>query len=173
MKGTPQIEDGYTRIANELLEALAGAKLNGSELKVLLAIIRMTYGYQVKTNKVTVRQLANITDLSTRGIEGTLATLANRKIIIRDRSKTQINKRYKEWKTEQPFPNNSSPNNSSVFTPNNSSGYTEQSFGVSFQYNKKNEERKEKKAADAANSQIFPPPGFEIYEEDYNEILPF
>ncbi|MGP4870955.1 replication protein, partial [Klebsiella pneumoniae] len=37
------IDDGYTRIANELLEAVMAADLTARQLKVVLAVIRKTY----------------------------------------------------------------------------------------------------------------------------------
>lgn len=39
------IDDGYTRIANELLEAVMAADLTARQLKVVLAVIRKTYGF--------------------------------------------------------------------------------------------------------------------------------
>ena len=42
---SPQLEDGFTRVANELLEALAKLKLCAYETKVLIFIIRKTYGW--------------------------------------------------------------------------------------------------------------------------------
>lgn len=38
------LDDGYTRIANELLEAVMAADLTARQLKVVLAVIRKTYG---------------------------------------------------------------------------------------------------------------------------------
>lgn len=44
----PQIENGYTKIANELLEALIQAELSGAEYRIVCFIIRQTYGYNQK-----------------------------------------------------------------------------------------------------------------------------
>jgi len=38
----PQIEDGYTRIANEILENLIAFDLSGQEVRVALFVIRKT-----------------------------------------------------------------------------------------------------------------------------------
>lgn len=51
----PQIENGYTRIANELLEALLLANLSKRQLLVALAVIRQTYGFNRKTVNAGLR----------------------------------------------------------------------------------------------------------------------
>lgn len=47
------IDDGYTRIANELLEAVMAADLTARQLKVVLAVIRKTYGFGKKFDRIT------------------------------------------------------------------------------------------------------------------------
>lgn len=41
----PQKENGFTPIANEILEATAGASLNGTQLRILLLLWRNSYGF--------------------------------------------------------------------------------------------------------------------------------
>ena len=41
----PQIENGYTAIANEILDHLYKQSLNGTELKVVMCILRYTFGF--------------------------------------------------------------------------------------------------------------------------------
>lgn len=41
----PQTEQGYTRIANELLDALAGSPMSSTGYAVVLLVIRNTYGW--------------------------------------------------------------------------------------------------------------------------------
>ena len=45
---SPQKENGYTTIANELLEAIYGRKFSASQIKILLIILRFTYGFNRK-----------------------------------------------------------------------------------------------------------------------------
>ena len=40
----PQIENGYTAVANEILDNLYKFSLNGTELKVISCIFRYTFG---------------------------------------------------------------------------------------------------------------------------------
>ena len=46
---SPQKENGYTSIANELLEQLYRRRFSASQLKILLLVIRFTYGFNRKT----------------------------------------------------------------------------------------------------------------------------
>ena len=50
----PQIEDGYTPIADELLEAMCRLTLGEAEWKVFNAIIRKTYGYKKKKDQISM-----------------------------------------------------------------------------------------------------------------------
>lgn len=45
----PQKENGYTSISNELLEAIYRRKFSASQLKIIIFIIRFTYGFNRKT----------------------------------------------------------------------------------------------------------------------------
>ncbi|HCO7285777.1 TPA: NinE family protein [Escherichia coli] len=56
------IDDGYTRFANELLEAIASADLTARQLKVMLAYVRKTYGFNKKTDRIADEQIAQLHD---------------------------------------------------------------------------------------------------------------
>ena len=45
----PQKENGYTSISNELLEQIYRRRFSASQLKILLLVIRFTYGFNRKT----------------------------------------------------------------------------------------------------------------------------
>ena len=45
----PQLENGYTRIANEILEAMAKVKLSPTQYRVLFVVWRYTYGFSRKS----------------------------------------------------------------------------------------------------------------------------
>ncbi len=46
----PQTDNGFTSIANELYEAILKAPLTARQLKVVLLIIRYTYGFKRRKN---------------------------------------------------------------------------------------------------------------------------
>ena len=72
---TPQIEDGYTRIANELLEQILLYPFSKRQLVVMLAIIRKTYGYGKKTDDMTVTQIASMTRIARQHVSATISEL--------------------------------------------------------------------------------------------------
>jgi phage replication O-like protein O len=100
---TPQVEDGYTRIANALLEVLAAARLSGRELSVALAVVRLTYGYQKKSDRISASQLASVTGIDRRKIPALLASLESKSILLIKRRGSgkiptlQIDKRTDRW----------------------------------------------------------------------------
>ena len=64
----PQLENGYTRIANELLEAIIRFPFNGSQLRLFLFLIRKTYGYQKKMDNISISQFVKATGLNRRTV---------------------------------------------------------------------------------------------------------
>jgi len=59
----PQLENGYTRIANETLKALCKFRLSGNEWRVLLVIWIKTYGWHKKEDRISLSQFADMTGL--------------------------------------------------------------------------------------------------------------
>lgn len=59
----PQLENGYTRIANELLEALAKVRMPDHCRRVLLTVMRMTYGFGKKSDHLALTRVADLTNL--------------------------------------------------------------------------------------------------------------
>ncbi len=60
---SPQTENGFTRLADELLDALILYPFTKRQYKVLLAVIRKTYGFQKREDDITAPQLASMTGL--------------------------------------------------------------------------------------------------------------
>lgn len=58
-----QKENGYTAIANDLLEALYRFGLTRNEYKVMFCVIRHTYGYNKKEHQMSLTFIANDTGL--------------------------------------------------------------------------------------------------------------
>lgn len=65
----------YTRIKNEILEALCCAKLNGTELAVALFVLRKTYGYNKKSDRIPLSQFMAGVSVSKRSIINALEVL--------------------------------------------------------------------------------------------------
>ncbi|TCZ76079.1 hypothetical protein E0485_14630 [Paenibacillus albiflavus] len=100
----PQLEDGYTRIANEILDKFMQLRLSGSQKDIVLAVWRYTYGFKRKAHMMSVDFLSEATGLDARQVKRILKTLIDRKIInvvseasgIRSRI-LEFNKNHNEW----------------------------------------------------------------------------
>ncbi|WP_312827337.1 replication protein, partial [Escherichia coli] len=62
-RNVADLDDGYTRIANELLEAVMLAGLTQHQLLVFLAVMRKTYGFNKKLDWVSNEQLSELTGI--------------------------------------------------------------------------------------------------------------
>lgn len=97
----PQLEDGYTRIANELLEAILIFGFTNREAHVLLTIIRKTYGYGKKEDDISASQIGDMCGLARPHVTATLNSLALRNVITkrsgRFGSVIGIQKNHRKW----------------------------------------------------------------------------
>jgi len=78
---SPQVENGYTRIANELLEALCRARLGSREFRVVLAVVRLTYGFQYKENTISLGKLAEMTGLRRERLSEVVKALERKNVL--------------------------------------------------------------------------------------------
>ncbi|EPN8209782.1 TPA: replication protein [Yersinia enterocolitica] len=90
-------DDGYTRIANELLEAVMCADLTARQLKVALAVIRKTYGFGKKTDRITNTQIAGMTGIHHTHVCTAKNEMIAMKIIITSGNHIGINKVVSDW----------------------------------------------------------------------------
>jgi phage replication O-like protein O len=60
----PQLENGYTRIANELIERLAGIRIPGEAMQALWLILRKTYGFNKKSDTIALLQFCDHTGMN-------------------------------------------------------------------------------------------------------------
>ncbi|MCX7132296.1 replication protein [Aeromonas sp.] len=91
------LDDGYTRIANELYDALILADINKNEQKVVHAITRCTYGFNKKVDRIADTQLAERTGLSRKAVNFAKNTLIRMKVLVREGSRIGPNKNLSEW----------------------------------------------------------------------------
>ncbi len=70
-------EDGFMRVANEITDSLLMADLTVRQLKVMLAIMRKTYGFNKPMDRLTNTQIAAMT-----GIHHTHVCAAKRQLIV-------------------------------------------------------------------------------------------
>lgn len=98
---SPSIENGYTPIANELLDALLMADLTGREMKIILAVARNTYGWKRKAARCSLSWLKQKTGLDTANISRALHGLIEKGLLKQQPHDSQligINKFYSQWR---------------------------------------------------------------------------
>jgi len=99
---SPELEDGFTRIANELLEAILEFDFSKRELNIVFAIIRKTYGYNKKSDDISLSQIAKLTGLKSPHISCSIRDLSAKKVLLIQEGKygqnIEFNKKYKQWK---------------------------------------------------------------------------
>lgn len=91
------LEDGYTRIANDLFEAVMCADLTARQLKVVMAIIRKTYGFGKKLDRITNTQIAEMTGIHHTHVCKAKNEMIAMNIVISSGNKIGINKDFTEW----------------------------------------------------------------------------
>lgn len=101
LDASPQLENGYTRLANELLDALIGAKLTARQWAVFMAVVRKTYGFNKKNDDIGLSQLASMTGIAKAHVSVAVRELAARRILTREMGtfghRLGINKKHKSW----------------------------------------------------------------------------
>ncbi len=73
--------ENYTKISNEVLEALPKAKLNGTQYAICLVVWRYTFGFHRCETELSASYIANATGINTRQIKRELKALIERNII--------------------------------------------------------------------------------------------
>jgi phage replication O-like protein O len=100
---SPQKENGHLRIANELVDDFQRLHLSGNQWRLLWAILRFTYGWNKKTDHISLTSFEKCTGLDRRNLKRDLDILFSRNIILKDNSSyiTQygIQKDYTKWQT--------------------------------------------------------------------------
>jgi len=112
---SPQKENGYTPIANELFEAFFRCKLLEYERVIMMCIWRKTYGWNKKEDWIANSQFFDETGIPKPHITRTLKLLIKKKIVTKDSKKVSINKKYwlwgVEWRVTSPGNKVTSPGN--------------------------------------------------------------
>lgn len=106
-KATPQTDKGFIRIAtgnseNDILMALAGAKLGGTELSIILCIIRKTWGWSKKEDWISLTQFEKYTKRSRQTIVNAINQLVKKNILVKKtipgiKTVYGFNKNFSSW----------------------------------------------------------------------------
>ncbi len=109
---TPQLENGYTRIANEIMESLCKIRISGEARQCLDLIIRKTYGFNKKVDRISLSQFVIGTNLPKPTVCKAINKLKFMKLIIQiqtdDGNTYSLNKILSEWQALPKKPTNNS-----------------------------------------------------------------
>jgi phage replication O-like protein O len=94
----PQLEDGHTQIANEILEHLMKLHLAPNQWQVLLCIIRKTYGFHKKVDYIANSQIVEATGLCKAVVSRALHCLEDMMVITRNSKEIGFQKDWEQWK---------------------------------------------------------------------------
>ena len=75
------LENGYLRLANQIQDAVCKVELSGREFRVLNAVIRLTYGWSKKEDRITNSLISDKTELAVKHVSEAVISLATRRII--------------------------------------------------------------------------------------------
>lgn len=115
LMASPQIENGYTKIANEILDNIIRYPeiMRGALFPVICVVWRKTYGWNKKEDAISISQFVEMTGYSKRTIIYALQELEAKKVLIvkrgckgllKDTNIIQFNKHYKEWVVQNSAP---------------------------------------------------------------------
>lgn len=93
------IENGFTRIANELTEALMNnpAKLCGREFQIVHAIIHKTFRFHKKSDWINNAQISEMTGIAQSKISELKKSLINKNVLVVEGRNISINTTVSEW----------------------------------------------------------------------------
>ena len=101
---SPQKENGYTSISNELLEQIYRRRFSASQLKILLLVIRFTYGFNRKTATLSNTFIAAGTGMHEITVSKEVGTLLRDNVLklykkpsFHNSRIIGINKDYESW----------------------------------------------------------------------------
>ncbi|WP_306009365.1 replication protein [Bacillus sp. MMSF_3328] len=104
---SPQLKNGFTRIANEILLQIMRVNLNGTQFRIVMAIWRYTYGYKGrKEYEMPISLIASLINASRSQVNRELSDLIERKIISSNGIGPSggrilgFNKDYEKWDSE-------------------------------------------------------------------------
>jgi len=103
----PQVEDGHTKIANEIMDALCRIRIPGEERQILDCIFRKTYGWKKTEDAIALSQFVEMTGMNKPHIIQAIKGLLLKKVIIVTEKGNApakvygINKDYDKW---EPLP---------------------------------------------------------------------
>lgn len=98
------LDNGYTRLANEILDKMAKTKLSPTQYRILFVVWRYTYGFQRKEHELSLSFLSAATECNQRSLQRELKKLIDMNVIYElyptQTRRLGFNKHLDEWRIE-------------------------------------------------------------------------
>jgi phage replication O-like protein O len=98
----PQLENGYTRIADEIMDALIAYRIPGEQMQCVLFIIKKTYGFNKVWDMISNSQFVKATGIKKPNVSRAIKALVDKNLVIKKDNNLipsySFNKKYKSWK---------------------------------------------------------------------------
>lgn len=92
---------GYTKIDNDILEALYSSSLNGTEINIILMVIRKTYGFNKKEDWISYSTFVKTLGITRPNVWKSIESLVTKKQLVRrkesGRTFYSLNEAYNDW----------------------------------------------------------------------------
>ncbi|WP_313481461.1 replication protein [Atlantibacter hermannii] len=95
-----ELEEGYTRTANTLLEAVMLSGLTQHQLLIVMAVWRKTYGFNKKMDWIGNEQFAELTGMAPTKCSTAKNELIRMGVLTQAGRQVGMNKNISEWKTK-------------------------------------------------------------------------
>ncbi len=95
-----ELDDGYTRTANTLLEAVMLSGLTQHQLLIVMAVWRKTYGYNKKIDWIGNERFAELTGMAPTKCSTAKNELIRMGVLTQVGRQVGMNKNISEWKTK-------------------------------------------------------------------------
>jgi len=94
---SPQKENGYTAIANEIMEELAKRTIRSEVRSIVDVVIRKTYGFNKKEDTISITQFEKATGMKRANICRATKRAVVARLLLKNESNYKFNKNYNDW----------------------------------------------------------------------------
>jgi len=92
------LEDNFTQVPNEILETLARTHLSPNEWKIVILVIRKTYGWHKPDDWIALSQIEKHTGITRSNVCRYIKSLVRRKILVKlDNWNIGLNEDCTQW----------------------------------------------------------------------------
>lgn len=106
---SPQLSNGYTEIAHEVLEALYAHDFTAKEFRIILLLIRRTWGWKKKIDSFSVKDVSDTLGFPKERVRETLTGLIHRNVVRQVKAPTfntpasyMFEKNWEAWTVSKP-----------------------------------------------------------------------